>query len=117
MQRISGKDVVQRMSSLRELKCFTMDLNIPSQTISNWKIRDKPPKAEDLIAISEYLNVSIEWLLTGQEKNVPPDVLNLAYEINALPDVYKKIVVDTVKTLKADVLEKAQEERSSSGIA
>lgn len=84
MGKISGKNIVKRMLERKDLKYFSQDLGIPNQTISNWKTRDAPPKAEELLAIAQYLNVSIEWLLTVQERaapKIPPEILDTAYEI------------------------------------
>lgn len=64
---ISGREVVKRMNSRKELKAYINDLHIPAQTISNWKTRDKAPKSEELYQIAQYLGVSMEWLLTGEE--------------------------------------------------
>jgi transcriptional regulator with XRE-family HTH domain len=119
---ISNREVIDRIDSLlksRNLKRNAVydSCGLAHNTFSNWS-REEGVKipAQSLYAIAQFFNVSVEYLLTGTSEN-PPEVLNLAYEINALPDVYKKIVLDTVKTLKADVSEKAQEEQSSSGIA
>lgn len=112
---ISGKDIVFRMSQLKPIKCYVSELGIPAQTISSWKTKDIPPKAPELLAIANYLNVSIEWLLTGEEKTIPQNVLDLAYEINALPEVYKKIVFDTVQTLKSSATEQEKEEQQNIG--
>lgn len=71
MGKISGKDIVKRMLERKDLKYFSQDLGIPNQTISNWKTRNAPPKAEELLKIAIYLDVSIEWLLTGQERAAP----------------------------------------------
>lgn len=116
---ISGREIVERMTAIKPLKCYVQDLGIPNQTISNWKNRNAPPRANELLKIAMYLDVSIEWLLTGQERTapeLPQDVLNLAFEINALPEVYKKIVFDTVQTLRNDVIEKEKEKEQSSAV-
>lgn len=112
---ISGKDIVKRMSQMHPLKCYTQDLGIPIQTISNWKLRDAPPRADDLLKIAKYLNVSIEWLLTGEDENIPQDVLNLAYEIKALPPPFQKIIKSTLETLKETASEKEKEEQLNIG--
>ena len=118
--KISGRDIVKRMSERKPLKCYEQDLGIPNQTISHWKVADIPPKANELLKIAIYLDVSIEWLLTGQERaapKIPPEILDTAYEIYNLPDVYRKIVLDTVRTLKKDVIEKEKEKGQDSSYA
>ena len=67
MGKISGREIVERLSQLGELKEYSMFCGIGATTISNWKIRDSVPKATELYKIAKYKNVSIEWLLTGHD--------------------------------------------------
>ena len=64
---VSGREIVERMSQLGELKEYTMYCDIPSSTISNWKTRNSSPKVSDIVKISKYKNVSVEWLITGHD--------------------------------------------------
>lgn len=68
MMDISGKAIVERMCKLGEIKEYVLYCGIPSSTISNWKTRNNSPKVSDLVKIAEYKKVSLEWLITGQEK-------------------------------------------------
>lgn len=65
--KVSGKEIVKRMSERKEIKEYVADLGIPTQTISNWKTRDAAPKAQELYDIANYLGVSTDWLITGKE--------------------------------------------------
>jgi transcriptional regulator with XRE-family HTH domain len=42
-------------------------LGISGRTISAWKNRGTPPPSKYIPQIAEYLGVSVEWLLTGEE--------------------------------------------------
>lgn len=64
---ISGREIVERMSQLGELKEYAMYCGIQASTISNWKTRNSIPKALELYKIANFKNVSIEWLLTGHD--------------------------------------------------
>jgi len=64
----SGKSIVERMCKLGEIKEYVLACGIPSSTISNWKNRDSSPKVSDIVKIATYKKVSLEWLITGQEK-------------------------------------------------
>lgn len=44
-------------------------LNITKSVLSNWKNRGTNPPAEYIVPICELLGISIEYLLTGTEKN------------------------------------------------
>ena len=75
---ISGMKFIERIEAMGvQRKSISRDLGIPEQTISNWKTRDKAPKSEELFKIAKYLNVSMEWLLTGEERHdeIPADLL------------------------------------------
>lgn len=67
--------IIQRIKSICELKELEK-LGISPQSISNWKTRNTIPKADDLYKIAKYLNVTMEWLLTGENPNteLPEDI-------------------------------------------
>lgn len=115
---ISNREVIDRIDSLlkqRNLKRNALYdfAGLPHNTFSNWSAKEgtKIP-AQALYTIARFFGVTVEYLLTGNTsaeplevepiKLPPQNILDLAYEINALPDVYKRIVVDTVRTLSKD---------------
>lgn len=66
-------DLIDRMKSIKPLKDIIEATGIPQPNISAWKTRNSFPKADDLYKIAKYLDVSMEYLLTGIEsgKNQP----------------------------------------------
>lgn len=46
------------------------ELNIPDSTIRSWWARDAMPAADVALKVAQFLNVSLEYLITG--KNAPP---------------------------------------------
>ena len=96
---------------------------IAHNSFSNWCRRDSNIPVQALFKIAQFLGVSVEYLLTGKNElppntpTIPQKVLDLAYEINALPEVYRKIIFDTVRTLKESASEKEQEKKQDSGFA
>lgn len=44
-------------------------LNIRRPTLSEWKKNGAFPSADIALKIAKYLNVSVEWLITGEEKS------------------------------------------------
>ena len=52
-------------------------LGIRQLTISEWKTKNKIPNVETLIKIAQYFNVSLDYLLTGEEKNLSSDEVEL----------------------------------------
>lgn len=48
---------------------FSQDSGIGQSTISMWKKNGATPSGDTLAKIAEYFNVSIDFLLTGEEQN------------------------------------------------
>lgn len=60
---------------------------IPKQLFSDWKKRDSTPKAETLLKIADFLDVSVEYLVSGREPEpnnyyLDPEVAQMAQEIH-----------------------------------
>lgn len=68
-----SNEIIERIKnhcSLPELE----KIGIPQSTFSKWKTRNTIPRSDDLYKIATYLNVSMEYLLTGNDKQeLPPD--------------------------------------------
>lgn len=72
----SSDEIIERIKSKVPLKNLE-SIGITPQIVSKWKIRNTIPRADDLYKIADYLNVSMEWLLTGEVKdrfNPNPDL-------------------------------------------
>jgi len=71
----SAELIINRIKDLCELKELEK-ISISPQVVSNWKSRNTVPKADDLYRIAKYLNVTMEWLLTGENPNteLPEDI-------------------------------------------
>lgn len=108
---ISNREVIDRIDS--RLKQMHLKRNavydavgLPHNTFSNWSKQEgiKIP-VQPLYSIARYLGISLEYLLTGDEctqspvLEIPQDILDTAYKIYTLPDIYRKIVFDIVETL------------------
>ena len=114
---ISGRAIVSRMSQLGELKEYAIACGIQASTISTWKARNSIPKALELYKIAKYKNVSIEWLLTGEERELPPrEVMELARRILALPPEYRDMVERQIEGFEGLCL-RSQGEETESGSA
>ncbi len=113
MVEIKGKDIVFRIDSVlkkRNLKrkAVADAVGISLQPFTSWANRGSIPGADIAYHIAEYLNVSVEWLLTGKEntppENVnlpPPEILELAEDIYRLPVEFQKIIIGNVEDYKA----------------
>ena len=52
-------------------KALAEAIQVPASTITSWKNRNSDPPAKYLIGIADFLNVSILYLLTGQNELNP----------------------------------------------
>lgn len=65
----SAAEMIERIKekcALKELE----SLGFSSSTISTWKTKNTPPRSDDLLRISQFLGVSMEYLLTGLVKSI-----------------------------------------------
>lgn len=65
----SVSEMIERIKTLTPLKNLET-IGILKGTISAWKTNNRPPRSDDLYKIAQYLNVSMEWLLTGKDTDL-----------------------------------------------
>ena len=61
-----GLRKIRKKKNLNQLK-VAMDLNISRESISYYENGKREPSLALLVQISEYFNVSIDYLITGKE--------------------------------------------------
>lgn len=108
MQKFSGKDIVDRIDSLliqrnekRKALCDAVGISV--QPMTSWVHRGSLPSFDVAYKIAQYFDVSMEWLLTGTERNapeIPNDVLELARDIAAMPPVVKESLTAQIDVFK-----------------
>lgn len=96
----NGMQIVERITQ----KCKEMNivkknvleaLSLPDNCFSNWSARGTIPAADVCIRIADYLNVSVEWLVTGKEKGLSSEERNLLRQWSYLTPQQK----ETIQTL------------------
>ncbi|QNR65562.1 helix-turn-helix transcriptional regulator [Paenibacillus peoriae] len=84
---------IQHNISMSEL-AEALNIKISQSTISNIESDKVSPNAEVIIALSQYFNVSTDWLLTGNEWSKPAEY-NIDDEnelMELIEDTYNKAV-------------------------
>jgi transcriptional regulator with XRE-family HTH domain len=78
---------------------------IPSSTFTDWKKGRSVPKQEKLLKIADYFNVSIDYLMNGEEKNNQPYYIDEEAAETA-QEIYDndKILFDVYRTVDKDRL-------------
>lgn len=100
--------LIGRTGKSKELARY---LGIDESTVTGWK-KGSYPSSKYVIGISQFLNVSIDWLLTGKEKDIPEkssmkstlsnDALDLAVIYDSLDKSKQRILIgDAEKMLDA----------------
>lgn len=75
-------DRLQELMDLFHVTAYKVseDTGIPTSYFARWKKTNYIPKAEYIVILSNYFNVSADWLLTGEERNgetLPSNLLGI----------------------------------------
>lgn len=63
---MKGLRKIRKLKNLNQLK-IAMDLNISRESISYYENGKREPSLELLVQMSKYFNVSIDYLITGED--------------------------------------------------
>lgn len=124
----------------KKMSDLAVVLSLNTSTIANWKTRNTDPPARYIAPICEFLNISVEWLLTGKdEMRKSSDVhviesstntnsndwedeyesILLSPDANELVECYKRLdTIDQIKILeRVKTTLEIKEEQKSTGFA
>ncbi|MDR2741358.1 MAG: helix-turn-helix domain containing protein [Treponema sp.] len=76
---------------------------VKQSTLSTWRSKKKFPRADMAVKIAKALDTTVEYLVTGEEKEHPvctPWAMAVALKVDQLNDAGKKIVFDVAKGLE-----------------
>ena len=65
---------IENLINRRGITAYTLckSIGIANSTYNTWKQKDRVPKSDKLQLIADYFNVSVDYLLTGEEKKQEP---------------------------------------------
>lgn len=63
---MKGLRIIRKEKNLNQLK-VAMDLNISREALSHYENGKREPSLDMLKKLSDYFNVSIDYLITGEE--------------------------------------------------
>lgn len=86
---------------------------VSNMTLSDWKRGKTNPKTETMQKLADYLDVTVDYLVNGEEKEIPlqtqadlwisirndKELLNALEKYMKLSDKKKKHVIDTIDVL------------------
>ena len=100
---MTKSSITERISAVLEEKGlkrgdFYQHCGIIAQNFFNWKMNSSIPAADTAIKMAEYLNVSVKWLITGEDDiKFRQDERELLEAYNQLDDARKKAALWAVK--------------------
>lgn len=98
----------------RKMSELCVWLGINTSTMANWKTRETDPPAKYIAPICEFLDVSIDFLLTGKEKSssaeLSADEQELLTYYKELDDKYRERLISKAETM-AELLSEQRKER------
>lgn len=99
-----GKDFVDRINGLLLKKGITKakfysDLQISNNSCTHWAIKGILPSSETLYKISKYLDVSMEYLFTGESTDIPQSDYDLLKSFHALEEKYQELIKTNIQLL------------------
>ena len=85
-------------------KNFSKLINVNEKTVSAWKKNNSLPPLDKISNISDCLGVSVDYLLTGKEKNssipkLSDEEQELLYNYNKLSNINKERILEIMKAL------------------
>ena len=97
-------EVYQRLLDEKGLKNADVAraTGISNMTLSDWKRGKSVPKADKMQKIAEFLNVSVDYLMTGEEKEVPTfskEHIELISAYDKLSSADKLAIMQIIKSL------------------
>ena len=97
-------EVYQRLLDEKGLKNADVAraTGISNMTLSDWKRGKSVPKADKMQKIAEFLNVSVDYLVTGEEKEVPTfsaEHIELISAYDKLSSADKLAIMQIIKSL------------------
>jgi len=101
----SGEDVVGRIGGeidRQGLKRTELYKIVPSGTLSNWKTKGQEPSAYTLLKVADFLDVSVDFILTGKNPSgLPQDEQDLL-DVYRLLDQRDRDELRAIAGLKLD---------------
>ena len=103
--KTNGMLIVERIDQLLSERnenrvIMANSIDVTTQTISHWFTRGTIPAADIALKIADYLNVSIEFLLYGIEKDYSNTERDLISRFRELSAMQQEAVISVIQTFE-----------------
>ena len=93
-------------------------LNINTSVTTNWKNRNTDPAAKYIVPICEYLDVSVMFLLTGEDDRVSVETIQtLSSDERRVIEKYRSLDDDGKDKVRGVLLDEQRRVESNRGVA
>lgn len=103
-EKMNFIETIENQMKSKKITAYKMckDLNIPAQTITNWKKGSKP-NIDTAIQVIKYLELSADEIFEIKIKNTnEPRIQEIIEKYKILPKEKKELVLNIVQTLAED---------------
>ena len=109
VQRIDA--VLEKMGKKRAE--LLRELELPRNSITNWCDRGNIPAGDICIKIAQYLNVSVEWLVTGKEAALTSEEKTLLKQWKILSPEQKDTLCTLLNKWESEYLAREKKESNA----
>lgn len=82
---------------------LVVGMGLSSSNVSQWK-KGSTPRPEVLAKLADYFGVSVEYLLTGEQKEKPP-VNNRELQLNMSSDEWRAIISQMSNDQRKEIMD------------
>ncbi len=75
----------------KSLRAICENTGIPYQTVVNQKCDNRFPTVSVIVALAEELDCSIDWLLTGSERQFSEELNNVKEKVRSAVEILQKL--------------------------
>lgn len=126
---MESNEIIMRIFNLLKKKGasqqeFADAIGVKNPTVSSWKNRGSLPSTDKIYAIANYFGVSTDYLLTGYNRELPPEeritvaydhkgnVINLSEEQEAyLKQIVNQTLNERVEAIKKEVMKEIEDNK------
>ncbi len=103
----NGLQIVKRISQICDekkivRKSVSEALKLPDNCFSNWSARGTIPAGDICLKIAQYLDVSVEWLITGKETGYTNEERKFLSLFGRLEPSQQKTILAVIEQMAAE---------------
>lgn len=113
-------ELIENISPFSRWMDFAEKCGMSYNTVKQQRHDKTIPRTSDIVKIAEALNVSVDYLLTGKEKNLYDDRINkIAWHCQNIASDEDLFIIERILGIQSqyEIVKKSENKRKNSGIA